>query len=441
MDLFWGAGKSTSLTASHPQPAQTSNTSSFLKPGKSLLLGRPGPASCSTGSSGIPQSAAWGFPMSGFVGVWRGLGLLSSWAAATASAVLKLLAVVPMVPGGWHNSQPSLWLVLAPGTVPSCAGQQQHLWGRRSAGGSGYLFPGVRSISHVSCITPQIHGLSQMPAVPLHRFLCWQIFASPLTSSPSQSWAAKLSFAFHAVRAQLHGAVVLTWPVARHSYPLPLAHWAPPAARHQEQQRWGWTWPVMLTDSLCPPARPRLWPLTVSFFTFHPGAAAGPYADGCRWAGISHCRVSCCSALLQTSSAGPATGTTHSGCVPSGRVSDCDHRELVYLRAATRWQRTAQHRSQAGAPEPRGAAGEQQHRPNVSPLELAAARCAHGCLSNTVQRAKTSLLPLIQGRGYDRSQQRRNARKRPCCWPRPPTVRAGKQKKRTRSFMAQSLAN
>lgn len=150
-----------------------------------------------------------------------------------------------------------------------------------------------------------------------------------------------------------------------------------------------------------PTGHRRLWPLTVNFFTFHPGAATGPYTGGCRWAGTTHCRVWVCSALLQTSPAGPSAEITRSGCAPSRRASHHDQTELVYLRAATRWQRAAQHRSQAVLPEPRRAAGEQQRRPNVSPLELAAARRAQGCLSNTIRRAKTCVLPLIQGRDYD----------------------------------------
>lgn len=118
MDLFWGAGKSTSLRASHPQPAQTSNTSSHL------LETREKPSPGEAWSCFLlhwvfwdPSVSSMGFPNEWLCGSVEGPGspiLLSS-----SHSISSAQAVGSGTHGPWRVTQLPALSLACPGTRDS----------------------------------------------------------------------------------------------------------------------------------------------------------------------------------------------------------------------------------------------------------------------------------------------------------------------------------
>lgn len=102
-----------------------------------------------------------------------------------------------------------------------------------------------------------------------------------------------------------------------------------------------------------------------------------------------------------------------------GAASLCGHVEMLYFRAATRWQNTPRHPLQAGLPAPQAGAVQDYGEGAAATaaeflslhLSLLLGVHARGCFSKNLQMTKTypfCLVPEVQGRDYDCSQERRN---------------------------------
>lgn len=91
---------------------------------------------------------------------------------------------------------------------------------------------------------------------------------------------------------------------------------------------------------------------------------------------------------------------------------------MLYFRAATRWQNTPRHPLQAGLPAPQAGAVQDYGEGAAATaaeflslhLSLLLGVHARGCFSKNLQMTKTypfCLVPEVQGRDYDCSQERK----------------------------------